>query len=175
MDPNASIDERDGFRNGVEIVKSFSDKHIDLLRPAARFYAASKELLMVGQAKDGEKGKYTHVRDPEDFQGIYDKPLPCFGLWSWMFSFGICVPVDVVLWHISLLWKLLPEGSKGEGRPCRCCNCGNGVFCRAAGHSSLLLSILDWSNPLPSSYGFIHFKTVKISVARNCCAMWIKC
>ena len=40
------------------------------------------------------------------------------------FSFGICVPVDVVLWHISLLWKLLPEGPKGEGRPCRCCNCG---------------------------------------------------
>uniref|UniRef100_A0A6N2NFP1 Uncharacterized protein n=1 Tax=Salix viminalis TaxID=40686 RepID=A0A6N2NFP1_SALVM len=39
---DASIDERDGFRNGVEIVKSFSDKHIDLLRPAARFYAASK-------------------------------------------------------------------------------------------------------------------------------------
>ncbi|KAJ6674192.1 hypothetical protein OIU85_013121 [Salix viminalis] len=100
---------------------------------------------MVGQAKDGEKGKYTHVRDPEDFQGIYDKPLPCFGCGDWMvfFSFGICVPVDVVLWHISLLWKLLPEGSKGEGRPCRCCNCGNGVFCRAAGHSSLLLSILD--------------------------------
>ncbi|KAJ6435135.1 hypothetical protein OIU84_000374 [Salix udensis] len=98
MDPNASIDKRDGFRNGVEIVKSFSDKHIDLLRPAARFYAASKELLMVGQAKDGEKGKYTHVRDPEDFQGIYDKPLPCFGCGIGWFSFllGFVFPL---MWY----------------------------------------------------------------------------
>ncbi|KAJ6732572.1 hypothetical protein OIU79_003630 [Salix purpurea] len=118
MDPNASIDERDGFRNGVEIVKSFSDKHIDLLRPAARFYAASKELLMVGQAKDGEKGKYTHVRDPEDFQGIYDKPLPCFGCGIGWFSFllGICVPVDVVLWHISLLWEITTGRIQGRGQ-----------------------------------------------------------
>lgn len=44
---DASIDERDGFRNGVEIIKSFSDKHIDLLRPAARFYAASKGTLFL--------------------------------------------------------------------------------------------------------------------------------
>ncbi|KAJ6957473.1 hypothetical protein NC653_039432 [Populus alba x Populus x berolinensis] len=184
MDPNASIDERDGFRNGVEKVKSVSDKHIDLLRPSARYYATSKgallhrrcaELLMVGQvtdATDGEKGKYTLVRDPEDFQGIYDKPLPCFGCgmgWFSLFSFGICVPVDVVLWHISLLWKLLPEGSKGAGGPCRCCNWGNAVFCRAAGHNSLLFSVLDLAIHFQvSSYGFIHFKTEQISVARNC-------
>ncbi|KAH8482512.1 hypothetical protein H0E87_029814, partial [Populus deltoides] len=41
-DTDASIDERDGFRNGVEKVKSVSDKHIDLLRPSARYYATSK-------------------------------------------------------------------------------------------------------------------------------------
>jgi hypothetical protein len=44
---------------------------------------------MVGQATDaadGEKGKYTLIRDPEDFQGIYDKPLPCFGCGVGWFS-----------------------------------------------------------------------------------------
>jgi hypothetical protein len=44
---------------------------------------------MVGQATDaadGEKGKYTLIRDPEDFQGIYDKPLPCFGCGIGWFS-----------------------------------------------------------------------------------------
>ena len=61
-------------------------------------------------------------------QTTVSPPIPISPLW-WLsfllqFSFGICVPVDVVLWHISLLWKLLPEGSKGAGRPCRCCNWG---------------------------------------------------
>jgi len=47
------------------------------------------DLLMVGQATDaadGEKGKYSLIRDPEDFQGIYDKPLPCFGCGVGWFS-----------------------------------------------------------------------------------------
>ena len=44
---DASIDERDGFRNGVEKVKSISDKHIDLLRPSARYYATSKGTLLI--------------------------------------------------------------------------------------------------------------------------------
>uniref|UniRef100_A0A6M2F3J5 Ribosomal protein L18ae family n=1 Tax=Populus davidiana TaxID=266767 RepID=A0A6M2F3J5_9ROSI len=101
MDPNAAFEEREGFRNGVELGKSVSDKHIDLLRPSARYYATSKELMMVGQvtdATDGEKGKYTLVRDPEDFQGIYDKPLPCFGCGIGWFSFllGFVFPL---MWY----------------------------------------------------------------------------
>ncbi|KAJ6993616.1 hypothetical protein NC653_016682 [Populus alba x Populus x berolinensis] len=67
-------------------------------------------------------------------------------LWLWdrmvFFSFGICVPIDVVLWYISLLWKLPSKGSKGACRTCCCCNCCNGVFCRVDGHSSLFFPIL---------------------------------
>ena len=46
--------------------------------------------IMVGQAVDAvdrEKGKYTLIRDVEDFQtGAYDKPLPCFGCGIGWFS-----------------------------------------------------------------------------------------
>ncbi|KAJ6407238.1 hypothetical protein OIU84_010694 [Salix udensis] len=89
---DAAIKEREGFRNGVELVKSASDKHIDLLRPSARYYTASRD------AADGEKGKYTLIRDPEDFQGIYDKPLPCFGCGVGWFSFllGFVFPL---MWY----------------------------------------------------------------------------
>jgi hypothetical protein len=46
---------------------------------------------------------------------------------------------------------------------------GNVVFCRAAGHNSLLFSILDLAIHFQvSSYGFIHLKTEQISDARNC-------
>jgi hypothetical protein len=43
---DAAIEERKGFRNGVELVKSVSDKHIDLLRPSARYYTASKGTVL---------------------------------------------------------------------------------------------------------------------------------
>ena len=44
--------------------------------------------VMVGQAQDAaEKGKYTLIKDVEDFQtGIFDKPLPCFGCGIGWFS-----------------------------------------------------------------------------------------
>ncbi|XP_011003364.1 PREDICTED: uncharacterized protein LOC105110128 isoform X2 [Populus euphratica] len=93
---DAAIEEREGFRNGVELVKSVSDKHIDLLRPSARYYTASKG--QATDAADGEKGKYTLIRDPGDFQGIYDKPLPCFGCGVGWFSFllGFVFPL---MWY----------------------------------------------------------------------------
>lgn len=51
---------------------------------------AEDTVMVVGQASDAadrEKGKYTLLRDPEDFQaGIYDKPLPCFGCGVGWFS-----------------------------------------------------------------------------------------
>lgn len=36
-----NIGETDGLKNGLELVKSVSDKHLDLLRPSAR-YSISK-------------------------------------------------------------------------------------------------------------------------------------
>ena len=45
---------------------------------------------MTGQtidAADREKGRYTLISDVDDFQqGIYDKPLPCFGCGIGWFS-----------------------------------------------------------------------------------------
>lgn len=45
---------------------------------------------MVGQATDTadpEKGRYTLIRDAEDFpSGIYEKQLPCFGCGIGWFS-----------------------------------------------------------------------------------------
>ncbi|KAL3586182.1 hypothetical protein D5086_013049 [Populus alba] len=92
----AAFEEREGFRNGVELGKSVSDKHIDLLRPSARYYTASKG--QTTDAADEEKGKYTLIRDPGDFQGIYDKPLPCFGCGIGWFSFllGFVFPL---MWY----------------------------------------------------------------------------
>lgn len=34
--------EEEGIRNGLEMVKSASDKHIDIIRPSARYYSASR-------------------------------------------------------------------------------------------------------------------------------------
>lgn len=47
-------------------------------------------VVMVGQATDTadpEKGRYTLIRDAEDFSsGIYEKQLPCFGCGIGWFS-----------------------------------------------------------------------------------------
>ncbi|KAL9440928.1 hypothetical protein AB3S75_019579 [Citrus x aurantiifolia] len=92
MDQSTNIGETEDLKNGLELVKSVSDKHLDLLRPSAR-YSISKDTA------DREKGRYTLIRDPEDFQfGIYDKPLPCFGCGVGWFSFllGFVFPL---MWY----------------------------------------------------------------------------
>ncbi|KAL9443835.1 hypothetical protein AB3S75_017086 [Citrus x aurantiifolia] len=92
MDQSTNIAETEGLKNGLELVKSVSDKHLDLLRPSAR-YSISKDTA------DREKGRHTLIRDPEDFQfGIYDKPLPCFGCGVGWFSFllGFVFPL---MWY----------------------------------------------------------------------------
>lgn len=94
MDQNVAAEDKECFRSGLELV---SDKHIDLLRPSARYYSVSKG--QVTDAVDREKGKYTLLKDPEDFPvGIYDKPLPCFGCGVGWFSFllGFAFPL---LWY----------------------------------------------------------------------------
>ncbi|XP_027368264.1 uncharacterized protein LOC113874221 isoform X2 [Abrus precatorius] len=89
------------MRNGVELATSVSYKHLDLLKPFTRSYS-----IFRGQTTDDtdhEKGKYTLIRDPEDFQtGLYDKPLPCYGCGIGWFSFLIgflCPP----LWYYPTL------------------------------------------------------------------------
>ncbi|XP_061361762.1 uncharacterized protein LOC133305529 [Gastrolobium bilobum] len=93
MDKDARVEETVGLRNNVELGRSVSDKHLDLLRPSARNYSRGQAMDATGH----EKGKYTLIRDPEDFQmGIYDKPLPYFGCgigwFSFLFGF-LCPPM----------------------------------------------------------------------------------
>ncbi|KAL3625324.1 hypothetical protein CASFOL_030778 [Castilleja foliolosa] len=100
MDQNATVEEGEG-RNALELVKSVSDKHLDLLRPSARYYSMFK-----GQATDNsdrEKGRYTLIKDEDNSQlGIYDKPMPCFGCGIGWFSFllGFFCPL---LWYYATI------------------------------------------------------------------------
>ncbi|KAJ1437154.1 hypothetical protein SESBI_04003 [Sesbania bispinosa] len=96
------MEETVDLRNGVELAASISDnQHLDLLRPSARSYS-----IFRGQATDAaenDKGKYSLIRDPEDFQtGLYDKPLPCYGCgvgwFSFLFGF-LCPP----LWYYATI------------------------------------------------------------------------
>ncbi|XP_011648592.1 uncharacterized protein LOC101207093 isoform X1 [Cucumis sativus] len=95
MDPNGKMDQT------VQLVKSVSDKHLDLLRPSARICSIFK-----GQGKDAPdhiRSKYTLLRDVEDAQvGLYDKPLPCFGCGIGWFSFllGFFFPL---LWYYATI------------------------------------------------------------------------
>ncbi|GAV72978.1 hypothetical protein CFOL_v3_16466 [Cephalotus follicularis] len=99
MDQNSTTERVHGLKQGVELVKSVSDKHLDLLRPSARYFSVFKGQAI--DAADREKGNYTLIRDSEDFQaGIYDKPLPCFGCGIGWFSFllGFVFPL---MWYYS--------------------------------------------------------------------------
>ncbi|CAN1799369.1 hypothetical protein LINPERHAP1_LOCUS22084 [Linum perenne] len=91
--------------SGMELVKPPTDhKHLDLKRPAA----ARHHSLFRGQQspadawEHGGKGKYTLIRDPEDFLASFDKPLPCFGCGIGWFSFltGFMFPV---MWYYATI------------------------------------------------------------------------
>ncbi|XP_059634797.1 large ribosomal subunit protein eL20z-like isoform X2 [Cornus florida] len=64
--------------------------------------------MFKGQATDTadrEKGKYTLIRDPEDFQvGIYDKPLPCFGCGIGWFSFLLGFVFPLMWYYATILY-----------------------------------------------------------------------
>lgn len=93
MDQSATKESED-LRNGLELVRSISDKH---LRPSARLYSVFRGHGT--DASDNEKGKYTLIKDVENLQmGLYDKPLPCFGCGIGWFSFlsGFLFPV---MWY----------------------------------------------------------------------------
>ncbi|RZB90950.1 hypothetical protein D0Y65_023381 [Glycine soja] len=95
------MEETVDLRNGVELATSVSDKHLDLLRPSARNYSIFRGQAM--DVADHEKGNYTLIKGPEDFQtGLYDKPLPCYGCgigwFSFLFGF-LCPP----LWYYATI------------------------------------------------------------------------
>ncbi|KAK0572331.1 hypothetical protein LWI29_029973 [Acer saccharum] len=103
MDQSTTTEEKDSLKNGLELVKQVSNKHLDLLRPS-RYYSVFK-----GQATDTadrEKGRYTPlIRDPEDFQqGIYDKPLPCFGCGIGWFSFLLGFVFPLMWYYATFLY-----------------------------------------------------------------------
>ncbi|XP_043720287.1 uncharacterized protein LOC122667885 isoform X1 [Telopea speciosissima] len=101
MEKSATDQEVKGFRNGHELVKSVSDKQLELLRPSARHVSVIK--AMSTEVLDDAKGKYSLLRDTEDGQfGMYDKPLPCFGCGIGWFSFllGFVFPL---LWYYATI------------------------------------------------------------------------
>ncbi|CAI0627909.1 unnamed protein product [Linum tenue] len=101
---DASFEEKESLRNGLELVKPATDKHMDLLRPTARNLSVFRGQPSPPQGLEQEKGKYTLIRDPEDFLagGAFDKPLPCFGCGIGWFSFlsGFLFPL---MWYYATI------------------------------------------------------------------------
>lgn len=103
MDQDAALEEGKGLKSGLELVKSVSDKHLDLLRPSARYCSMFKGKTT--DADDREKGKYTLIRDVDEFpQGIYDKPLPCFGCGIGWFSFLLGFAFPLMWYYATILY-----------------------------------------------------------------------
>lgn len=103
MDQDAALEEGKGLKSGLELVKSVSDKHLDLLRPSARYCSMFKGKIT--DADDREKGKYTLIRDVDEFpQGIYDKPLPCFGCGIGWFSFLLGFAFPLMWYYATILY-----------------------------------------------------------------------
>lgn len=102
MDQSATTDDAKGLRDDVEMVRSVADKHLDLLRPSARYFSAKGQGTDAG---DREKGKYTILRDVEDYQmGLYDKPLPCFGCGIGWFSFLLGFGFPLTWYYATILY-----------------------------------------------------------------------
>ncbi|XP_074354838.1 uncharacterized protein LOC141693594 isoform X2 [Apium graveolens] len=103
MDQSTSLEEGESVKKGIELGKSSSDKHIDLLRPTARYYSMFK-----GQSVhnvDRDKGRYTLVKyADENQQGLYDKPLPCFGCGIGWFSFLLGVAFPLMWYYATILY-----------------------------------------------------------------------
>uniref|UniRef100_A0A7N0TUQ3 Ribosomal protein L18ae family n=1 Tax=Kalanchoe fedtschenkoi TaxID=63787 RepID=A0A7N0TUQ3_KALFE len=89
--------ETESSRN-VELVKSVSDKHYDLLRPSIRNLSVFKD------AADRGREKYTLIRHVEDQTGIYDKPLPCFGCGVGWFSFLLGFAFPLMWYYATFLY-----------------------------------------------------------------------
>ncbi|CAI9297510.1 unnamed protein product [Lactuca saligna] len=102
MDQNASMEEGKVSKYGLEFMKSVSDKNLDLLRPSARCFSMFK----AGYTTNSDNDKYTLIRDDaDDFQqGIYDKPLPCFGCGVGWFSFLLGFAFPLMWYYATFLY-----------------------------------------------------------------------
>ncbi|GER37132.1 ribosomal protein L18ae family [Striga asiatica] len=86
-----SVEEEEG-RKALEMGISVSDKHLDLLRPSARYYSIFK-------------GKYSLIRGEDDTPlGLYDKPLPCFGCGIGWFSFLLGFLCPLMWYYATILY-----------------------------------------------------------------------
>ncbi|PWA63163.1 hypothetical protein CTI12_AA356960 [Artemisia annua] len=93
------MEEGKVLKNGIELVKSVSDKHLDLLRPSSRLFSIFKG------HNNREKGKYALIKDSDDFQqGLYDKPMPYFGCGIGWFSFLIGFAFPVMWYYATFLY-----------------------------------------------------------------------
>ncbi|KAJ0702005.1 hypothetical protein HanOQP8_Chr10g0385491 [Helianthus annuus] len=65
-------------------------------------------MLMAGHTSnnnDREKGKYALIKNDDDFQqGLYDKPLPCFGCGIGWFSFLIGFGFPLMWYYATFLY-----------------------------------------------------------------------
>ncbi|KAM1155746.1 hypothetical protein ACFX13_027184 [Malus domestica] len=94
---------REGLRNDLELVRSSSEKHLELLRPSARLSTIFKG--QATEAADPEKGKYTLIRDADDFpSGMYEKQLPCFGCGIGWFSFLLGFVFPLMWYYATVLY-----------------------------------------------------------------------
>ncbi|XP_050374833.1 uncharacterized protein LOC126792444 isoform X3 [Argentina anserina] len=95
MDQKGSSED---LRTDVELVRSSSEKQ--LLRPSARYYSVFKATDV-----DPEKGRYTLIKDAEDFpSGIYEKQLPCFGCGIGWFSFLLGFAFPLMWYYATVLY-----------------------------------------------------------------------
>ncbi|KAL4589470.1 hypothetical protein LXL04_002377 [Taraxacum kok-saghyz] len=102
---DAAMEEGKVLKNGIELVKSVSDKHLDLLRPSSRYLSLFKGHMSNNNNNDREKGKYALIKDSDDFQqGLYDKPLPCFGCGIGWFSFLIGFAFPLMWFYATFLY-----------------------------------------------------------------------
>ncbi|KAM2723340.1 hypothetical protein EV1_026316 [Malus domestica] len=93
----------EGLRNDLELVRSSSEKHLELLRPSARLSTIFKG--QATEAADPEKGKYTLIRDADDFpSGMYEKQLPCFGCGIGWFSFLLGFVFPLMWYYATVLY-----------------------------------------------------------------------
>ncbi|KAK9101413.1 hypothetical protein Scep_024843 [Stephania cephalantha] len=84
------------------MVKSVSDKHLDLLRPSARHFAVSKGPST--DFTDREKGKYILIKDDDHQLGLFDKPLPCCGCGIGWFSFLLGFVFPLMWYYATILY-----------------------------------------------------------------------
>ncbi|KAK9131274.1 hypothetical protein Sjap_011761 [Stephania japonica] len=102
LEADTTVEQGEGLKNGLEMVKSVSDKHLDLLRPSARHFALSK-----GPSTDNtdhEKGKYVLIKDDDHQLGLFDKPLPCCGCGIGWFSFLLGFVFPLMWYYATILY-----------------------------------------------------------------------